>query len=143
MQILTVPTGSSDQIYAIQERQMSTEPAPAEPLEKTAPAAHALRWFLIGLGLVGLTVGYLAGSSRSPVIGTLLPLLFGLIGGVGGFYLGSVDFSSPQTPARLRLLDIALTVFVLPLLFGSAYGELFAYRFRATQLFPEVLVRRA
>ncbi len=118
---------------------MSTEPAPAEPLEKTAPAAHALRWFLIGLGLVGLTVGYLAGSSRSPVIGTLLPLLFGLIGGVGGFYLGSVDFSSPQTPARLRLLGIALTVFVLPLLFGSAYGELLRTGLGLPNFFPKFL----
>jgi hypothetical protein len=118
---------------------MSTKPAPAEPLEKTAPAAQALRWFLIGFGLVGLTVGYLAGSSRSPVIGTLLPLLFGLIGGAGGLYLGSVDFSSPQTPARLRLLGIALTVFVLPLLFGSAYGELLRTGLGIPNFFPKFL----
>ena len=118
---------------------MSTKPPPAEPLEKTVPPAHALRWFLIGFGLVGLAVGYLAGSSSSPVIGTLLPLLFGLVGGVGGFYLGSVDFSSPQTPARLRLLGIALTVFVLPLLFGSAYGELLRTGLGIPNFFPKFL----
>jgi hypothetical protein len=86
---------------------MSTSPPQAEP-----PSVSSLRWFLIGFGLVGLAVGYLAGSSNSPVLSTLLPLLFGLIGGAGGFYLSGVDFSLPQTLARLRLLGIALTVFV-------------------------------
>ena len=43
----------------------------------------AVRWYMLGFALLGGAVGFFAGSSQSPVIGTLLPLLFGLIGGAG------------------------------------------------------------
>jgi hypothetical protein len=52
----------------------------------------------------------------------LLPLLFGLIGGAGGFYLAGANLAAADTVVRLRLLGIALTTFVVLMLAGCAYG---------------------
>lgn len=82
----------------------------------------ALRWYLSGFSLLGGAVGYFAGSSQSPVIGTLLPLLFGLIGGAGGLYLTRAELDRPKVIFRLRILGKALTLFIIFTLMGSVYG---------------------
>ena len=82
----------------------------------------ALRWYLIGLSFLGVAIGYFAGSSQSPVIGTLLPLLFGLVGGAGGLYLTRVDLERPEILFRLRIIGKALTLFIIFALMGSIYG---------------------
>lgn len=82
----------------------------------------ALRWYLFGFSLLGGAVGYFAGSSQSPVIGTLLPLLFGLIGGAGGLYLTRAELDRPEVMFRLRILGKALTLFIILTLVGSVYG---------------------
>lgn len=82
----------------------------------------ALRWYMLGFGLLGGAVGYFAGSSQSPVIGTLIPLLFGLIGGAGGLYLARLDFEAPKTYFRLEILGKSMVFFILFTLLGSAYG---------------------
>jgi len=82
----------------------------------------ALRWYLSGFSLLGGAVGYFAGSSQSPVIGTLLPLLFGLIGGAGGLYLTRAELDCPKVIFRLRILGKALTLFIIFTLVGSIYG---------------------
>jgi hypothetical protein len=51
------------------------------------------RWFTLGLALVGVATGYLIALSKSPVVGIVLPLLFGLIGGAGGVYLWQADLA--------------------------------------------------
>lgn len=58
---------------------------------------HAIRWYMLGFALLGGAVGYFAGSSQSPVIGTILPLLFGLIGGASGLYLAKIDLEDTYT----------------------------------------------
>lgn len=82
----------------------------------------ALRWYLSGFSLLGSAVGYFAGSSQSPIIGTLLPLLFGLIGGAGGLYLTRAELDRPEVIFRLRVLGKALTLFIIFTLVGSVYG---------------------
>lgn len=82
----------------------------------------ALHWYLFGFSLLGGAVGYFAGSSQSPVIATLLPLLFGLIGGAGGLYLTRAELDRPEVIFRLRVLGKALTLFIIFTLVGSAYG---------------------
>ncbi len=82
----------------------------------------ALRWYLSGFSLLGGAVGYFAGSSQSPIIGTLLPLLFGLIGGAGGLYLMRAELDRPEVMFRLRILGKALTWFIILTLVGSVYG---------------------
>lgn len=82
----------------------------------------ALRWYMLGFGLLGGAVGYFAGSSQSPVIGTLIPLMFGMIGGAGGLYLARLDFESSTAYFRLEILGKSLVLFILFTLLGSAYG---------------------
>jgi len=82
----------------------------------------ALRWYLLGFALLGGAVGFFAGSSRSPVIATLLPLLFGMVGGVGGLYIARAPLSKPETAIRLRILGKALTLFIFLTFLGSCYG---------------------
>lgn len=82
----------------------------------------ALRWYLSGFSLLGGAVGYFAGSSQSPVISTLLPLLFGLIGGAGGLYLTRAELDRSEVIFRLRVLGKVLTLFIIFALVGSVYG---------------------
>lgn len=81
-----------------------------------------VRWYLVGFALLGGVIGYFAGSSQTPVIGILLPLIFGLIGGAGGIYLARVDFSKANTSYRLGLLGNCFTAFVILMVLGSMYG---------------------
>jgi hypothetical protein len=82
----------------------------------------AMRWYMLGFTLLGFAVGYFAGSSQSPVIGTLLPLLFGLVGGTGGLYLARADIYEPKTMARIRILGKVLALFIIFTVLGSYYG---------------------
>jgi len=43
-------------------------------------------WVPIAFALTGLLIGFVTGLSETPVVGTLLPLLFTLIGGGAGFF---------------------------------------------------------
>jgi len=78
----------------------------------------------VSFGLLGLCVGLFAGLSHSPVIGVLLPLLFGLIGGANGLYLARADLTNEQDRKRLGLLGLMLSVFLILVLAGSFYGML-------------------
>ena len=50
----------------------------ANPAE-TSKGRYAQHWFIGGLGLVGAAIGYLLALSESPVVGIVLPLIFGLM----------------------------------------------------------------
>lgn len=63
--------------------------------------------FLAMLAL-GATIGLLVGLSRTPVVATVLPLLFTLIGGAGGFFVLRTDFT--QNAARQSIDAYALSV---------------------------------
>lgn len=128
---------------------MAIEPKPCSPHTATSPTPPppeadpglkaGFRWFLAGFALLGLCVGYFAGNSRTPVIGVVLPLLFGLVGGAGGFYLSGADLSAPTTSLRLRFLGVALTGFILMVLVGSAYGVLLRTGLGVASFFPSTL----
>jgi len=62
----------------------------------------SLIFYGVSFALLGLSAGIFAGLSNSPVIGVLLPLLFGLIGGANGFYLYRVNCS---VSARVRQIE--------------------------------------
>jgi hypothetical protein len=79
-------------------------------------------WYMLGLGILGLLIGVLAGISSSPVVGTTLPLLFALIGGGGGLYLGGIDLKAADAIQRLRLLGKALVAFTIMSLIGLTGG---------------------
>lgn len=77
-------------------------------------------WFLVGLSSLGLAVGYFVGFSASPVIGVLLPLLFGLIGGGSGIYLSRADFDLEKSRQQIRLIGQTCTVFSVSIIISSA-----------------------
>ncbi|MFC1573099.1 sulfite exporter TauE/SafE family protein [Candidatus Eisenbacteria bacterium] len=91
------------------------EPVPSQ-------LVSGLRWYMLGFALLGGAVGAFAGLSHSPVIATLLPLLFGLVGGAGGLYLARAQFNEPHTALRLRTLGRGISLFVVFAVVGSVYG---------------------
>ncbi len=82
----------------------------------------ALWWYAAGLATIGLTSGFFAGASHTPIVGTLLPLLFAVVGGTSGVYIANADLSNPVTVTRFRWLGRSLGVFGLGCLIGSAVG---------------------
>lgn len=43
-------------------------------------------WVPISFATTGLLIGFVAGESQTAIVGTLLPLLFGVVGGGAGFF---------------------------------------------------------
>lgn len=92
-------------------------PASAPP-RSTPEGGRDLRWYLIGLGCVGAAIGMFAGLSQTPVVGILLPTLFGIIGTGGGYYLSSREME----PKRARLLGYGLVTFIVPTIVMALLG---------------------
>jgi hypothetical protein len=82
----------------------------------------ALWWYAAGLTVIGLTSGFFAGASRTPIVGTLLPLLFAIVGGTSGVYLANADLGNRLAVTRFRWLGRSLGLFGLGCLIGSAVG---------------------
>lgn len=86
------------------------------------PSISQLRWYIASFGAMGLATGLFVGLSSSPVIGTLLPLLLGLVGGAGGIYLAQANLSMPETIARAKTLGVSGILFVAFCIPASLYG---------------------
>lgn len=83
-----------------------------------------LRWFVGVFALLGFATGYFSGASQSPVVNTLLPLLFGLMGGASGFHLLRMDISSQESIRLNTFLAKGLVLFTAFCLVGTIYGTL-------------------
>ena len=86
----------------------------------TESRSSKLLAYWIGLGLVGTAVGYFVALSESPVIGTLLPLLFGILGTGGIVALGRMDVEREASRAKLQRVGISLSVFAVAIVASSA-----------------------
>lgn len=75
--------------------------------------------YYFGVGALGLVIGYLIALSASPVVGTVLPLLFSLLGGAGAVYVAKLDLRDPQGRAKLNLAGISLFCFALAIIVSS------------------------
>lgn len=82
----------------------------------------SVRRYIVGLAAFGVATGFFAGASSTPIVGTLLPLLFGMLGGTGGVYLAAADLQSNTTSWRFAWLGKALAAFGLTCLVGTAIG---------------------
>jgi hypothetical protein len=80
---------------------------------------HADRWFTFGLGVVGAATGYLVALSSSPVVGVVLPLVFGLAGGAGGAYIAKADLNSEHGQRRLALIGKSVGALSLAMIVAS------------------------
>jgi hypothetical protein len=103
----------------------------AMPVPKTVQAsfrsrrfALSIRWYLMGLVAVAAAGGFLAGASGSPVVATVLPLLFALIAGTGGVYLVTADLTAPETSWRLKWLGRSLASFGASFLLCAIIGAI-------------------
>jgi hypothetical protein len=72
--------------------------------------------------MVGAAVGYFAGLSESPVVATLLPLLFSVLGGSSGLFLVTAKPEEPASMRRLGMLGKALFFFTVAAIFASVYA---------------------
>jgi hypothetical protein len=66
---------------------------------------------VIGMGALGVLVGLFAAWSATPIVTTLLPLLFGIVGGVSGVSIAKMDVSSNKSQLKIRLLGQMLAAF--------------------------------
>ena len=78
--------------------------------------------YVIGLSVVGFVGGFFAGGSGSPVVGVVLPLIFSLIGGASGMFIGKADLSNDADVSRMALLGLSLLAFSTMLWFGAVSG---------------------
>lgn len=78
--------------------------------------------YSFGLSFVGLALGLFAGGSATPVVATILPLIFGVIGGAGGLYIGVAKLDTPIEAFKLRFIGIAFAAFSISIIIGSLWG---------------------
>lgn len=83
------------------------------------PLTASLIWFWVGIGCLGVAIGYFVGLSQSPVIATLLPLLFGLIGGSSGFLVARIKDNDSQSIKNVKYSCIAIVVFSIAVMVSS------------------------
>jgi hypothetical protein len=102
------------------------------------PSRKPLIAYGAAFALLGLSAGIFAGLSNSPVVGVLLPLLFGLIGGANGFYLYRIDLTDKLDLHRLKIVGQMLTVFLIFLLTGTFYGILVRTGSELSSLVPRL-----
>src|SRR5947209_3368044 len=73
------------------------------------------RWVPISFATTGLLIGFIAGQSMTLIVGTLLPLLFGVIGGGAGFF-------AVQRSENSSTVGISLMLLTLMCLAGTVWG---------------------
>ena len=73
--------------------------------------AHRLA-LSFGMGSLGFLIGIFAAWSESPIAATALPLIFGLAGGAGGFFINKMDVTTDKNSQKIQLFGV-LSGFVL------------------------------
>jgi hypothetical protein len=93
--------------------------------KQTGPTARAAKLILpttIAMGAVGFAVGMFSGLSASPIVSTVLPLLFATVGGSAGLYFFSTDPSKAENLRRIRLAAIGVSSFAFACVVSAIYG---------------------
>lgn len=84
--------------------------------------AWAIGLMVAALVSIGAAAGYSVGLSQTPVVATLLPLLFGLIAGGSGFLLLKTDFGNEAERKNVMPALGGIAVFALSYLGAMAHG---------------------
>lgn len=79
-------------------------------------------WYIIGIGFIGIAVGYFVALSNSPVIATLIPLIFGLLGGSSGLLLVRINSNEESSYTKLKYIGISFIVFSVAVISSSWYA---------------------
>lgn len=88
-------------------------------------------WYVLGISIVGLACGFFTGGSSTPVVSTILPLLFALVAGSSGLYIATANLNEPFASWRMLWLGRLFVVFGFACLLG-AFGGIYA-RLATTQ----------
>ncbi len=72
--------------------------------------------------LLGSCVGILTGLSQSPVVGVLLPLLFGALGGTGGLFLARTDIANQSQKQTIMFTSVAVAMLAIGTIAGVFVG---------------------
>jgi hypothetical protein len=116
---------------------MTQSPPTLKPQDASAgERAPALWWYGLGCALLGFLIGITAGLSESPIVAVLVPLLFALLSGGGGFYVAKADLSKPEEKGRMATLGKLLSVFSVLALIGALYGALIRTGASVVSLIP-------
>ena len=67
--------------------------------------------------MLGMVTGYLAGYSREPTLGTVLPSVLSLMGGLVVYLVGK------ESTSRV-IVSVSMFVFALSLLIGCGWGAI-------------------
>ncbi|QDV33026.1 hypothetical protein [Tautonia plasticadhaerens] len=85
-----------------------------------------MSWTEVGIAVAtlafGVAIGMLVGLSRSPVVGVVLPILFSIIGGTGGFYFSRVNLGTIAGRRAARLASVAVFLLSVGTLVGVWSG---------------------
>src|SRR3984885_4333723 len=74
--------------------------------------------YVVATGLVDFATGVLVGLSKSPVVATILPLLFGLVGGVGGLFVSNQNNTRQPGAKRINFIAACVISFIVFNLIG-------------------------
>jgi hypothetical protein len=94
---------------------MNTQPAKSDHQHTRNDRNLHSRWLSAGFAATGLLIGLVAGLSETPVVGTLIPLLFTIIGGGSGFFV-------VKRPEQSRQVGVALVSLASMCILGSIWG---------------------
>jgi hypothetical protein len=81
------------------------------------PSSHERDWFLaiLAFAMLGLVTGTLAGFSREPVVGAVLPAVLSLVGGLAIYLIGAQR--ADRSLVGLSVIALAFDLFV-----GATWG---------------------
>jgi len=79
---------------------------------------------MFGMAGMGTLVGIFVAWSSSPILNTLLPLIFGLVGGASGLSILRLDITSEKDALKLALIGRTLGAFSLSCVLAIAVGLL-------------------
>jgi hypothetical protein len=78
--------------------------------------------YVVATGLVGFATGVLVGLSKSPVVATILPLLFGLVAGVGGLFVSNQNNTRQPGAKRINFIAACVISFIVFNLIGMGFS---------------------
>jgi hypothetical protein len=82
----------------------------------------AIFWSVLAVAATGGLVGWLTGLSESPVAGVLLPLLFALVAGAGGFHFAQSAGQGRASATVVRSVAQATVLFMFACVVGLHLG---------------------
>ena len=84
---------------------------------------------MLGFAVLGTTTGFLTGMSRSPAVGTVLPAVLSLVGGIAVFMLGKDGLVRDLVSRSVVALSVCIIVSALwGALERSAWEEFVSFR---------------